>query len=89
MNADARRRGAVRGVPQALRERDLARGPLRDSSADWAASAIPRSASKAREYSFTSPVRPNELFLLWGAADNAQDRDELFALGDRELRRAS
>ena len=23
-------------------------------------------------------MRPNELFQLWGAADNAQDRDELF-----------
>jgi alanyl aminopeptidase len=38
----------------------------------------PELKKKAREYSFTSAVRPNELFALWGGADNAQERDELF-----------
>ena len=38
----------------------------------------PALRQKARDYSFTGPVRPNELFLLWGSADSAQDRDELF-----------
>ncbi len=38
----------------------------------------PALKKKARDYSFSGPVRPNELFLLWGTADNAQERDELF-----------
>jgi cytosol alanyl aminopeptidase len=38
----------------------------------------PAIRKKAREYSFTSNVRPTELFNLWGVADNSQERDELF-----------
>ena len=38
----------------------------------------PALRKKARDYTFTGPVRPNEMFLLWGAAETAQERDELF-----------
>ncbi|MFL6245989.1 MAG: M1 family metallopeptidase, partial [Thermoanaerobaculia bacterium] len=38
----------------------------------------PALRDKAREYSFTGAVRPNELFLLWGGAETAEERDELF-----------
>jgi alanyl aminopeptidase len=38
----------------------------------------PALKKKARDYSFGGSVRPNELFLLWGTADNSQERDELF-----------
>jgi alanyl aminopeptidase len=38
----------------------------------------PALRKKAREYSFTPAVRANELFALWGGAENAQERDELF-----------
>ena len=38
----------------------------------------PAIRQKARDYSFTGSVRPNERFLLWGAAETAEERDELF-----------
>ncbi|HKR64666.1 MAG TPA: ERAP1-like C-terminal domain-containing protein, partial [Thermoanaerobaculia bacterium] len=38
----------------------------------------PALKAKAREYSLTGPVRPNEFFVLFGGAENAEERDELF-----------
>ncbi len=38
----------------------------------------PAIRKKARDYSFGGTVRPHELFQLWGTAESAQDRDELF-----------
>jgi alanyl aminopeptidase len=38
----------------------------------------PALKNKAREYSLTGSVRPNEFFLLWGGADTAEERDEMF-----------
>jgi len=39
----------------------------------------PALKNKAREYSLTDAVRPNEFFRLWGGADTAEEREELFA----------
>lgn len=39
----------------------------------------PALKGKAREYSLTGAVRPNEFFQLWGGADTAEERDEMFA----------
>jgi alanyl aminopeptidase len=33
---------------------------------------------KARDYAFNGPVRANEMFQLWGGAETAAERDELF-----------
>jgi cytosol alanyl aminopeptidase len=38
----------------------------------------PALRQKARDYSFTGNVRPNELFQLWGGAETAEERDDLF-----------
>ena len=38
----------------------------------------PALKGRAREYSLTNAVRPNEFFLLWGGGDTAAERDELF-----------
>ncbi len=38
----------------------------------------PALRQKARAYALTGAVRPNEFFMLWGGADNAAERDELF-----------
>jgi alanyl aminopeptidase len=38
----------------------------------------PALKNKARDYSMTGAVRPNEFFLLWGGADTAEERDEYF-----------
>ena len=34
---------------------------------------------KAREYALAGPVRPNEMFVLFGGADTPAERDEVFA----------
>ena len=38
----------------------------------------PAIRDKARAYAFSDKVRANEFFLLFGGAENAQERDELF-----------